>query len=168
MGGQKCPRCEKGILRKTSRGTYRCKHCGFTKHPSPNRHSWGAVLFPEEKKEEKEKIPSVLSKKEEKEDRRAIPKGKGYHSQEYEGRKFIYDEQLRLRNKALSIERILKKLRRNKYNTLKEIVIEGELWDIESGQLVREKEKPKKEEKKEKEEFTPDRIIEEILEEQSG
>lgn len=162
MGGQSCPNCGKGFLIRTGKGRKRCNHCGFTKHDSPNRRSQGTILQTKEEKEEEEKkeerIPVVSGK------RHAIPKGKGYHTQDYKDSKFIRDTQIRLRNKAKSIDKLLKELRENKYRSIKEVVIEGELWDIETGKLVREKEKPKE---KEKESFEPDKIIEDIVKKES-
>lgn len=159
---QICKNCGKGFLIRTGKGRKRCKFCGYTKYDSPNRRGRGAILFPKEEKEEKKKeeIPKVNSKK-----RHVLPKGKGYHTQDYQDLKFLHDERTRLSRKRDSINKILKELRKNKYSGIKEVMIEGELWDVETGKLVREKEKPTK---KEEEEFAPDRIIEEMVETESG
>lgn len=135
MGGQKCPNCNYGFLVRTGKGRKRCRFCGFIKHESPHRKSQGVLIRLQEKKEKKEKTAKTPKEKS------LLPFEKGYHSEEYKEMKFFLDQKAKLRKKVKSIEKILKKLRENKYSGLKEIEIEGELWDIKTGKLVREKEK---------------------------
>lgn len=160
MGAEKCPNCNKGFLLRTGKGRKRCRFCGHLKHDSPNRREEGTILYPEKEKEEEkteENIPQVGK-------RRVIPKGKGYHTDEYEAQKFLRDEQIRRNNKARSIEKILSRLRKNKYNKIKELQIEGELYDVETGKLVREKETEKKKEK----DIASDKILKDLIETERG
>lgn len=160
--GQICPNCHKGFLFSKGKRYRKCNKCGYIKYKSPHGHQEGSIMFPPKEKK-KEEIPSITLKKKDKQ--HAIEKGEGYHTEEYKDSKYYHDEQIRLRNKAQSIEKILAKLRKNKYSGIKEIEIEGEIWDVETGKLVREKEKPKEEEK---EEFAPDRVIEDMVSKESG
>jgi len=164
MSPGSCPNCGKGILLRQGKRKKKCSKCGYIRYKSPHGHQRGTIIFPEKEKKKEKEIPSITTKEGEKELRRSLPKGEGYHTELYQNRKFMQDENIRFRNKAESIQRILKKLRRNKYNPIKEVEIAGELWDVESGKLVREKGRPKK---KKEEELTPDRIIEEMVEEGS-
>lgn len=165
MGGQKCPNCTKGHLLRTSRGTKRCKWCGYTTHDSPNRKSFDPVESLKREKSKEKEIPVAYSEEEERERHRRLPKGEGYQTDDYQDRKFIQDEYIRDTNRRASIEKILKKLRKNKYNPIKTVILDGEVWDVETGKPLKDKEKDKEAKAKE---FSPDRIIEEMVEAESG
>jgi len=166
MGGQFCPKCNEGLLLRTSRGTKRCKVCGHTKHDSFNKHSRGLPLGKKREKKDTKEIPVIHSKKYEKELSRSIPKGDGFFSEDYQTKKFVRDGQIRKARKLQGIQEMLKKMRANKYNSLESIQIDGELWDIKTGKLVREKGKTVKEPSKK--ELETDRIIEDMVFKESG
>jgi len=158
---RRCPNCKKGFMEVRNKRYMKCKRCGYIKYKSPRGRRRGVIFFPkEDKQEKKEEIPKIRSKEEERERKPKLPRGEGFHTTEYKERKFFYDQSIKLQNKTRSIEKILKELRKNKYSPIKQIIIEGELWDVETGKLAREKEKPKREEK---EKFAPDRIVENMV-----
>jgi len=154
MGAQRCPNCKKGFLLKKSKRRRRCNFCGYIKYTSPLGHGRDLPV-PKERKKKEEEIPSIGK-------RRNIPIGEGFQSESYKEQRWIREQQLRLLRKQESIARMLKELRQDKYNKIKRVNIEGELWDVETGKLVREKEKTEKKEEK-KVEFEPEEQIEEML-----
>jgi len=165
MGSQTCPNCKKGFLIRTSRGTKRCKHCGFIKHDSPGRASAGTFIkIPEEKKKEEPIRIDIFE--EERKRGREIGKEKGFRSEEFLEYKFQRDLSIKQQRKMISIAKMLRDLKKkNKYSGLKTIVIEGEVYDIETGQPVKAKKEPKKEESKEP---TPSGDFEELVKEETG
>jgi len=159
MGSQRCPKCKEGFLHSKRKGVKRCNICGYTVYSSPTKTGRGKILFPKKvsKKEESgNEIPRIQIER--KKQRRVDltltdPTAK-----------FERDKAIRESRKKTSIQKILKKLRQDKYNTLKEIRIGGELWDVQTGLPVKElKKKDKESEEKKREDFEPDRIIEEMV-----
>lgn len=164
-----CPNCHKGKM--ISRKRYRkCSKCGYIKYKSFHGAPKGTVLFPPKEKEE---IPKIITKeerrrqKEETKKRHAIPKGEGYHTQDYKDQKFIHDEQMKRTRRRESIQEILKKLRKNKYNSVKTLEMDGEIWDVETGKTLAEIEEEKRKGKP-REEPSPDRIVEDMVETATG
>lgn len=133
---RRCPNCKKGFLKSKGKRYLKCNRCGFIKYKSPHGFQRGSILFPKKEetllKSEELKTPS-LSKE------GLSPSQDPYLSRKYKG-----------------IQKILKNLRKNKYNPIKEIEIKGELWDVKSGKLVRDKKKPSKKVK----EFIPEEFLE--------
>lgn len=159
MGSPLCPNCKKGVL--LSRKRYRkCNRCGYIKYKSPLGRSRGTILLSKENEKERKKIKISDSLSS---GRNYPVLGEEFHSEIYQERKRRKDKQIRLQNKMKGIQKILAKLRKQKYNPVKEIMIEGELWNVKTGKPVKE-EKAKKEKK---EKFTPDRIIEEMVSKES-
>ena len=71
-------------------------------------------LIKEEKKTEGENIPEIPAKKENprRRPRWAIPRGEGYHTNEYKDNKFMHDMQIKLRNKHLAVQKELARLKK--------------------------------------------------------
>jgi len=164
MGSQTCPNCKKGFLIRTSRGTKRCNRCGFTKHDSIGRTSAGTLIKTGEEK--KENLQRIDIFEEERMQGREIGKEKGFKSKEFQEYKFGRDQNIRMQKKMISIQEILRDLKkRNKYSNLKTVTIEGEVYDIETGQPISAKKEVKREEEKEP---TPSGTFEELVKEETG
>ena len=108
----------------------------------------------------KKEINVYTSPEFEKEQNRVIPKGEGFHTQDYKTDKFLRDEDIKRQRRYMGIQKELKKLRKQKYNVPEQVEYDGIMWDVQSGKAVKEKDK---EEKDKKEVFDPDAIIEDLL-----
>lgn len=164
-----CPNCHKGLMVSRGKRYRKCNKCGYIKYKSPHGSQQGTVLFPPKEKDEIPKITTKEGRREEKKDKHhAIPKGEGYHTQDYKDQKFIHDQQIKITRKRQGIDEILKKLRKNKYNPIKTIEIDGEVWDVEKGKTLAEIAEEEKRKKEPKEELTPDRALEELVKAETG
>lgn len=124
MTQELCPHCRKGFLIEASKGIKRCNVCGYIKHSTVRKE-----------KEIRKKIPRKKRKK-----KYSIPQDIGYQSAEYQARKMEYDQQIRASRRQKSIEKILKELRKRKYDRPKTLIIEGETYNVETGRPVWEEE----------------------------
>lgn len=137
MGNKTCPKCKKNIL-MTGRVFRKCKECGYKERK-------GKTPMYKESKYEKKSITSLMDPTSKEE----IIKIKGKIpelEEEKPRKKFILskatekememlwerNEQLRKIRKQISIERLLKQVRKNKYSGLrgKKINMEGELYEV--------------------------------------
>lgn len=161
MGGQSCPKCGRGFLISKGKSKWRCTFCGLIKYKSP--YGSGRDI-PVAKEEDFAKTPEAPEIHQHGFELPKHPEG-GYNTKEYQEMKTSREYQLRQLRKEAAIQKQLAKLRKNKYNKIKTLMIGGELWDVETGQRVEEKEKS---EKKDEPESTPDRIIEDLVFKKSG
>jgi len=127
MNGMTCPNCREGTLTgKGSRITkrYRCKTCGFTKYASFNKKARGTTL--------------TARKKEEKKEPKQRPKGRlfpglEYGTDEYRRAERMRADFIRVQRNEASIQRMIKKEQKKKYNKFDTIIIQGRVFDVKTG-----------------------------------
>ena len=148
MGNILCPECKKGTLVSRGKRYFRCPRCNYIRYKSPLGRRRGSTASTGGKRRGNlEEIPRIEEVTRKRRRRGAIPTGEGYHTQRYKDEKFLHDQVIRAERKRASVEKILRDLRRNKFSGLRKILIEGEIWDIETGRpLSREREKQRKRE----------------------
>ena len=131
MGAQKCPNCEKGfLLGKGSKPSkrYRCNQCGYTKYPGPHKRGRDVIpRIPDNEPMESTSFPKIPIV--ESED--VIQEKKGtekYQIVERERAQWIREQR-----KEVGIRKMLRNLKKNKYNKIKIVTIAGRVWDVETG-----------------------------------
>lgn len=139
MGIETCSNCGKGfMIGKGNRISkrYRCNKCGFTKYPGPNKRGRGVIPHvPNEEPKKSESFPMI----------ERIELRKGNVIQEKMGTdKYRYVERERARRireqrKEEGIQKMLRDIRKNKYSTIKTLIIEGRVWDVETGRELGDK-----------------------------
>jgi len=130
LTARRCPNCKKGFLfakgRKWSK-RFRCNLCGYTRYSSHNKRGRGAI--PRIESEEETKIELRELKKGE-----IIPEIKGTEAYRFYERERA--KSFREQRKQEGIQKILKRIRNNKYTSIETVQIEGEIWDVKTGKAL--------------------------------